>query len=165
MNSHFAVICLISGSLWGLVAGCGKSESPAPTTKQNDQSSSVTKAELTATADKLVAQATNAAAAKAEAAKSTLDSAAKSADAAAKATLDKANNADAAARDTAKSTLVNATKAADAATAPIPQAAPPTARDTKPSSDQPPTAAAPAPTSLASLSQDQVVLGLKDALG
>ena len=73
-------------------------------------------------------------------------------------------NAVVATADAAKTTLDTGVKAADTAVAAVPEAAPQVAAATNPATDKPQGVISQAQTSLASLSQDQMVQGLKDAL-
>ncbi len=82
MKNSIVVLCLALGSLLGLVAGCGKTESTAPVTKEAEQSTSAPKAIPTQVAEKPLAQTTNAVATATEVSKTLPDTAAKAADAA-----------------------------------------------------------------------------------
>ncbi len=143
MKNGMTLLSLTMGGLLALAAGCGKRETAAPLTKEADQPTGEAKAEPTQTAEKLVAQATNAVAA---------------------------------ATDTAKTTLATVVKAADTAVTPAKEAAPKAAETAAiPTNEAVPkaadvatstvdTAQVQAKTTLASLPQDQIVVGLKDAL-
>jgi hypothetical protein len=124
MKNQITVMCLAVGGWLALVAGCGKTENPAPPTKEADKTPSVVKAEPTQTAEKLVAQTTNAMAATTDAAKTTLDTVA---------------------------------KAADTAVAPVKEAAPSVVAAANPAADKPQALVGQAPTTLAGLSQNQMV--------
>jgi hypothetical protein len=76
----------------------------------------------------------------------------------------KATNAVAATADAAKTALDTTVKAADTATTPVKEAAPKAVEAAQPAADKPQGSASQAQTTLASLSQDQMVQGLKDAL-
>ncbi len=80
MKNRMAVMCLTVGGLLVLIAGCGKTENPAPSTKEADQPTSAAKVEPTPTAEKRVTQATNAVATTTDAARTTLGAAVKAAD-------------------------------------------------------------------------------------
>jgi hypothetical protein len=137
MKKWNVVGCLVAGGLLALAAGCSKTENPAPSTKEADRPSSAANAEPTPTPEKQVPQTTNVAVATPDTAKTTLDTAAKSADSPVKV-------ADATVKPTATpvTPVTEVTpKTADAANPPVQ-----------------------AQTTLASLSQDQMVQGLKDAL-
>jgi hypothetical protein len=73
-------------------------------------------------------------------------------------------NAAAATADAAKTALDAGVKAADTAATPVKEAAPPAAAATNPVPDKPQGVVSQAQTTLAALSQDQMVQGLKDAL-
>ncbi len=73
-------------------------------------------------------------------------------------------NAVAATTDAAKTTLDTAVKVADAAVTPVKEAAPQVAAASNTAADKPQGVVAQAQTTLAGLSQDQMVQGLKDAL-
>jgi hypothetical protein len=75
-----------------------------------------------------------------------------------------ATNAAAATTDAAKTTLDTAAKAAETAMTPVKEAASPAVAATNPAPDKPQGAVSQAQTTLAGLSQDQMVQGLKDAL-
>lgn len=75
-----------------------------------------------------------------------------------------ATNAAAATTDPAKTTLDTAAKAAETAMTPVKEATPPAVAATNAAPDKPQGAVSQAQTTLAGLSQDQMVQGLKDAL-
>jgi hypothetical protein len=75
-----------------------------------------------------------------------------------------ATNAVAATTDAAKTTLETAVKAADTAMTPVKEAAPQAVAATNPAPENPQGVAGQAQTTLAGLSQDQMVQGLTDAL-
>jgi len=152
VKKKLAIMCLAVCGLLALTAGCGKTENAAPPKEEAGKATSAPKAEPTPTAEPAAAQTTNAAAATTDAAKTTLDAAAKPADAAAKPA------------DTAAKAADTVVKAADTATAPVNEAAPPVPDATNAAADKPQGVAGQAQTTLAGLSQDQVVQGLKDAL-
>jgi hypothetical protein len=75
-----------------------------------------------------------------------------------------ATNAAAATTDAAKTTLETAVKTADMAMTPVKEAAPQAVAATNPAPEKPPGVVGQAQTTLAGLSQDQMVQGLTDAL-
>jgi len=83
---------------------------------------------------------------------------------AAEKSLVQTTNAVVAMADAAKTTLDTGVKAADTAVAPVKEAAPQVAAANNPAADKPQGVASQAQTTLAGLSQDQMVQGLKDAL-
>jgi Protein of unknown function (DUF4197) len=78
--------------------------------------------------------------------------------------LAKTTNAVAATADVTKTTLDTAVKTADTAMTPVKEAAPKVVEATNPAADKPQGTGSQAQTTLAGLSQDQMVQGLKDAL-
>jgi|CZKM01.1.fsa_nt_gi hypothetical protein len=80
MKNKIVVVCLAVVGLLVLAAGCGKTENPAPPTKEPEKTTSAPKTEPTLMAEKLVAQTTNAVAVAPDAAKPALDAAVKAAD-------------------------------------------------------------------------------------
>lgn len=118
------VMILVAGSVLALTAGCGKTETGAPVTKDSDKTPSTPKVEQATAAEKTLAPATNATANTTEPAKTT-------------------------------DTAVPSGGQAAPAVAPAPAQVTNTASSVVP----------PASTGLASLSQDQMVKGLQDALG
>ena len=132
MKSKATILWLTIFGLLGLVAGCGKTESPAPSSGGAEKA---VKSEQVAPAppvEKPVEQATNRVAATADAAKTAVETTA---------------------------------KAADTAVAPPKETAPAIVSRPSPTTSNSQDLTSQGTSGLASLSQDQVVQGLKDALG
>jgi hypothetical protein len=80
MKNKMIVLCVVVGGLLALVVGCGKTENPAPPTKELDKTTTVPNAAPTSMPEKLVAQTTNAVAVATDTANPTVDTAVKAAE-------------------------------------------------------------------------------------
>lgn len=152
MKNRIALMCLMVGGLLALAAGCGKTEKAAPAIQEADNATSPAKAGPMPAPETRIAQKTNAVAATTNAAKTALDTTAK--------TVPPVKEAAAQAVDAVKS----ATDTVAKAVAPAKESVTQVVDVAKPATDTPQGAVAQAKTTLAGLSQDQMVKGLEDAL-
>ena len=80
MKNKMMVLCVVVGGLLALVVGCGKTENPAPPTKEPDKTTTAPNAAPTSMPEKLAAQTTNAVAVATDTANPTVDTAVKAAE-------------------------------------------------------------------------------------
>lgn len=132
MKSKATIVWLTICGLVAVAAGCGKTESPAPSSGGEEKAVKSEQVAPAPPAEKPAQPPTNMVAA---------------------------------ATDTAKTAVGTAAKAADTAVAPPKETAPGIVSTLSPAATKAPDSTSQGTTGLASLSQDQVVQGLKDALG